>query len=187
LTSTKKYIPKISYSNVEAKQISLDLIFIKIWNCEGCFAQFHLFCIQNWIKDGSYLLQANTDNTSDKPKEIPWNCPKCRKEYKQSQYPSKYQCYCKKVLNPKFDPWSIPHSCNQVCEKNKLCGHKCLTICHPGPCPPCPKMVMSSCFCSKSQPVSRRCANKLWSCNKVCNKLLPCKQHLCEKICHNVC
>lgn len=57
-------------------------------------------------------------------------------------------------------------------------------LCHPGPCPPCPKMIQISCNCSKSSSVPRRCANKHWSCNKPCNKLLPCKQHLCEKICH---
>ena len=53
-----------------------------------------------------------------------------------------------------------------------------------GPCPPCPKMVTNSCYCSKSDKVSRRCSNKFWSCNKTCNKLLACKQHLCEKVCH---
>ena len=118
-----------------------------------------------------------------------------------------YYCYCKKVKNPTFDPWGVPHSCSQTCEKVKTCGHTCLMLCHPGkklflqnvmlkfpfrknlhsflgPCPPCPKMVTNSCYCSKSSPVSRRCSNKFWSCNKSCNKLLACKQHLCEKVCH---
>ena len=54
----------------------------------------------------------------------------------------------------------------------------------PGPCPPCPVMVMNSCYCTKSDSVSRRCSNKHWSCNKACNKLLGCKQHLCQTICH---
>lgn len=57
-------------------------------------------------------------------------------------------------------------------------------LCHPGPCPPCPKMVQMSCNCSKSSAVPRRCSNQNWSCHKPCNKLLLCKQHLCEKICH---
>lgn len=53
-----------------------------------------------------------------------------------------------------------------------------------GPCPPCPKMVKNTCYCSKSNQVTRRCCNKFWSCDKKCNKLLKCKQHLCEHICH---
>ncbi len=57
-------------------------------------------------------------------------------------------------------------------------------LCHPGPCPPCPNMVNISCHCAKSAPVSRRCSNKYWSCNKTCNKLLKCKQHLCNQVCH---
>ena len=51
---------------------NLLVINIKIWNCEGCFEQFHIFCIQNWIKDGSYL--AVNPNLNEKvPKDIPWN------------------------------------------------------------------------------------------------------------------
>ncbi len=84
-----------------------------------------------------------------------------------------------------FDPWGVPHSCNQKCNKSKNCGHVCLMLCHPGPCPPCPTMLSSSCFCAKSAAVPRRCSNKLWSCNKPCNKLLKCKQHLCEEVCHS--
>ncbi len=110
--------------------------------------------------------------------------PKCRKEYTQQSYPSSYFCYCKKVKNPTFDPWIVPHSCNLRCEKLKSCSHKCLLLCHPGPCPPCPKMIQISCNCTKSDPITRRCSNKVWSCGKTCNKLLKCKQHLCEKICH---
>lgn len=116
----------------------------------------------------------------------------------KDRYPSIYYCYCKKVKNPEFDPWGVPHSCNMRCEKSKECGHSCLMLCHPGklaginfilnfflgPCPPCPKMVKNSCHCSKSNPVTRRCCNKFWSCDKKCNKLLKCKQHLCEQICH---
>lgn len=45
-------------------------------------------------------------------------------------------------------------------------------------------MVLNSCYCSKSSAVSRRCSNKTWSCNKTCNKLLACKQHLCQDVCH---
>ena len=45
----------------------------KIWNCEGCYAQFHINCIQNWIKDGSYLVLANSHEKNINQKDIPWN------------------------------------------------------------------------------------------------------------------
>lgn len=60
--------------------------------------------------------------------------PKCRFEYKRSETPSRYYCYCGKVENPAVDPWLVPHSCGQICEREfkPSCGHKCLLLCHPG-------------------------------------------------------
>lgn len=60
--------------------------------------------------------------------------PKCRFEYKRSDTPSRYYCYCGKVEDPPLDPWLVPHSCGQVCERDfkPSCGHKCLLLCHPG-------------------------------------------------------
>lgn len=121
LGSTEQYLIDALDTDTNACLICIETIESKepIWNCEGCFEQFHIFCIQNWIKDGSYL--AVNPNLNEKvPKDIPWNCPKCRKEYRQQNHPTNYQCYCKKVKDPKFDPWIIPHSCNQRCEKKKI-------------------------------------------------------------------
>ena len=69
-----------------------------------------------------------------------WGCPKFRHVY--SEIPQKYTCYCEKIVDPPFDPWIVPHSCGDTCGKLLSCGqHKCLILCHPGPCPPCPKIV----------------------------------------------
>lgn len=70
------------------------------------------------------------------------------------------------------------------CEKPKQCGHFCLTLCHPGPCPPCPKMVSTKCHCGKLGPESRRCSNKQWSCSNTCGRPLSCRIHKCEQTCH---
>ena len=60
-----------------------------------------------------------------------------------------------------------------------------LKICHfSGPCPPCPKMVKSHCFCGQTAPATKRCFDKYWSCGKPCGKLLSCGQHKCGKPCH---
>uniref|UniRef100_A0A8C7J6Z6 Nuclear transcription factor, X-box binding like 1 n=1 Tax=Oncorhynchus kisutch TaxID=8019 RepID=A0A8C7J6Z6_ONCKI len=157
-----------------------------VWSCAGCFCLFHIPCIQKWAKDSVFLLSSVTDEDFGK-KDHPWPCPKCRYEYSPSQTPSRYVCYCGKVQDPPLDPWLLPHSCGLVCDRalNPACGHHCLLLCHPGPCPPCPKMVSVSCMCSKAMPVPRRCSNKPWSCQKTCGKTLPCKQHACNSSCHS--
>jgi NF-X1-type zinc finger protein NFXL1 len=110
--------------------------------------------------------------------------PKCRTEFDQKETPKRYLCYCHKEIDPQFDPWLIPHSCGQTCGKRLIpeCGHICLLLCHPGPCPPCPKQVNVRCYCNQSNPTARRCGFKGWSCGKSCSKLLSCQQHRCEQV-----
>lgn len=82
------------------------------------------------------------------------------------QIPKHYTCFCSKELNPQNHPWLIPHSCGDTCGKalKPDCGHKCVLLCHPGPCPPCPQVVTTSCMCGTSNPKSMRCAQKTWKC-----------------------
>ncbi|XP_048365599.1 NF-X1-type zinc finger protein NFXL1 [Sphaerodactylus townsendi] len=157
-----------------------------VWSCSGCFCIFHVPCIQKWAKDSLFLVSSPLTDDDFGKKEYPWPCPKCRFEYKRSDIPTRYYCYCAKVEDPPLDPWLVPHSCGQVCERDfrPPCGHKCLILCHPGPCPPCPKMVLTTCYCQKAKPVPRRCSTKEWSCQLPCGRKLPCGQHSCEKSCH---
>ncbi|XP_023697570.2 NF-X1-type zinc finger protein NFXL1 isoform X1 [Paramormyrops kingsleyae] len=156
-----------------------------VWSCWGCYCLFHLPCIQKWAKDSIFLVSSVTDEDFGK-KEHPWPCPKCRREYQHQETPHRYHCYCGKVQDPQLDPWLLPHSCGQVCDREfrPACGHRCLLLCHPGPCPPCPKMVQVTCFCKKAKPVARRCSSKAWSCLQPCGRLLRCGQHPCESLCH---
>ncbi|RLW09358.1 hypothetical protein DV515_00002822, partial [Chloebia gouldiae] len=105
-----------------------------VWSCCGCFCIFHLVCIQKWAKDSLFLVSSPLTDDDFGKKDYPWPCPKCRFEYKRSETPSRYYCYCGKVENPTVDPWLVPHSCGQICEKEfkPSCGHKCLLLCHPG-------------------------------------------------------
>ncbi len=53
-----------------------------------------------------------------------------------------------------------------------------------GPCPPCPQTVTHArCFCQKETSL-RRCANRFYSCQRPCARLLNCGTHKCEKLCH---
>lgn len=63
-----------------------------------------------------------------------WSCPKCRFDYEPKDVPSEYLCFCKKTINPVFQPLLIPHSCGTICGKQlkPFCGHECVLLCHPG-------------------------------------------------------
>lgn len=150
-----------------------------IWNCYECFTFMHLPCIQHWIRDSLTYKREKGINPQ-------WACPKCRTEYKENEIPTKYTCFCGKSIDPPYQPWSIPHSCGESCGKylQPNCGHKCLLLCHPGPCPPCPKTVTVKCFCGKQPARPRRCNMKEWSCGSICGKKYKSCAHSCQKDCH---
>lgn len=160
-----------------------------IWNCDHCYSYFHLTCIQKWANDCVSLRSDDTQGpiTVFIPKKVEWCCPKCRHSYTKQEIPRKYRCFCGKTDNPQLHPWLIPHTCGEVCEKRlsvgNNCKHKCLLLCHPGPCPPCPQTVNGACYCNKEQKRVRCSAGK-WSCGQRCKLILPCKSHKCESICH---
>ncbi|KAI4370536.1 hypothetical protein MLD38_018882 [Melastoma candidum] len=148
-----------------------------IWSCSLlCFSPLHLPCIQSWAQQ-CFLHQSQPTT---------WTCPKCRSPYPKSLVPKSYFCFCGKLQDPPSDdPWKLPHSCGEVCDKllNPNCGHRCLLLCHPGPCPSCPQSVEAACFCGKTRDV-RRCSHKYFSCGKKCGCLLDCGVHSCKGMCH---
>lgn len=157
----------------------------QIWTCCNCFDTFHLPCIQQWIKEGIVDKGVLSDEMFPH-RQLPWNCPKCRFSFDRKNFPHKYWCFCGQQENPPFDPWMTPHSCGQKCGRmlRPKCGHQCMLLCHPGPCPPCPKMVMTSCFCGQSKNVAKRCGSMKWSCGKTCARTLLCAKHECKDVCH---
>ncbi|CAN4101462.1 unnamed protein product [Withania somnifera] len=158
------------------------------WSCSSrCFAVFHLHCIQSWAVQSSNLaaVRAATRAATPNDSSLLWHCPKCRIEYSKSQIPKSYYCFCGKLPDPPHDPWVLPHSCGEICGRplKYNCGHQCLLLCHPGPCPSCPKLVKSKCFCGAVEDV-KRCGFKNFSCNGICKNLLDCNTHRCNEICH---
>ncbi|XP_052185775.1 NF-X1-type zinc finger protein NFXL2 isoform X2 [Diospyros lotus] len=162
------------------------------WSCSSrCFAVFHLLCIQSWARQACDLAAARAAtrlpiSASQAAANSLWNCPKCRVDYSRSLIPKHYLCFCGKLQDPPSDPWILPHSCGEICDRplKHNCGHHCLLLCHPGPCPSCPKLVKSRCFCGAVEDV-RRCGFKNFSCNGVCSKLLDCGTHRCGETCHD--
>jgi NF-X1-type zinc finger protein NFXL1 len=118
-------------------------------------------------------------------KPIFWDCPKCRHEYEPLDIPRHYECFCKKGI-PENHLWLLPHSCGETCGKplEPNCGHKCVLLCHPGPCPPCPQTIAVSCQCQLSKPKTIRCSQRTWTCHQKCPRKLACGIHKCEQPCH---
>ncbi|XP_063216921.1 NF-X1-type zinc finger protein NFXL1 [Bacillus rossius redtenbacheri] len=159
-----------------------------IWSCEGCYSFFHLTCVQRWAKDSvahqrralEGLLRGHTAPA------FRWACPKCRREYEETSAPQRYVCFCGQSQDPPHHPWLLPHSCGETCGRllQPECGHRCLLLCHPGPCPPCPKMVSVRCHCGRSGPRMQRCSRKAWACGGKCGRTLGCGRHRCDQACH---
>nr|CAD7597142.1 unnamed protein product [Timema genevievae] len=159
-----------------------------IWSCVECYSFFHLTCIQRWSKDSiAHQKQALEDVPRNTPiVNLCWACPKCRHEYDQQSTPKRYTCFCGQTEDPPYHPWLVPHSCGETCGRplQPLCGHDCLLLCHPGPCPPCPKTVKCVCYCGKQPARLQRCSRKTWSCGTACGRMLQCGRHPCEEVCH---
>ncbi|KAL8161025.1 LOW QUALITY PROTEIN: hypothetical protein V2J09_012514 [Rumex salicifolius] len=161
------------------------------WSCSAlCFSVFHLQCIQSWGQQSSSLSASRALTrlpiSADRAEEASvWSCPKCRSDYPKTLIPKLYLCYCGKLENPPHDPWILPHSCGEICRRalKNNCGHDCLLLCHPGPCPSCPKLVKTRCYCGAVEDM-RRCGFKEFSCKSRCNKLLSCGNHSCSETCH---
>lgn len=158
-----------------------------VWQCDQCFSLLHLICVKTWIKKKEQSLKARSVLSPELFRDLAtpnWECPKCRKEYACGEAPNDYFCFCGKCLNPRVDAWLTPHSCGERCDKNlPSCNHKCTLLCHPGPCPPCPQIVETACYCGKLLD-TRRCGLLEFSCDSICNKQLHCGKHRCRAKCH---
>ncbi|XP_071847469.1 NF-X1-type zinc finger protein NFXL1-like [Apostichopus japonicus] len=156
-----------------------------VWSCRECSTILHLHCIQNWAKQAIMLKDYKSEEAISQD-DATWPCPNCRFEYKGYETPSRYTCFCSKKINPPVHPWLAPHSCGERCDKQLKpeCGHVCLLLCHPGPCPPCPQTVKTTCYCGSKPSQLRRCCSQAWSCGSKCNKPLTCGQHFCSTPCH---
>ncbi|GLI68797.1 hypothetical protein VaNZ11_013294, partial [Volvox africanus] len=165
-----------------------------VWHCErGCYTVLHLVCIQEWARSqvdsararvAARSLQDPAAAADAARTAIEWGCPKCRSTYPATDIPRHYKCFCGKVTNPEFDAWVTPHSCGEICGKplSDGCGHTCLLLCHPGPCPPCPLVVDAGCYCGRKH-LKRRCGHHDYSCEDTCSARLDCG-HRCPDVCH---
>lgn len=88
------------------------------------------------------------------------------------------------MLSDSFKFWSTTSKSVNT-ESIFECKHKCVNICHPGPCGQCESVVMRSCKCGGSKFQVKCTSVKVPLCEKTCEKVLNCGEHKCELVCHS--
>ncbi|CAN1134608.1 NF-X1-type zinc finger protein NFXL1, partial [Linum perenne] len=165
-----------------------------IWSCSSCYSIFHLHCIKKWVR-----APTSIDMSADKNQGFNWRCPGCQYVQLMPLKEISYVCFCGKRKDPPSDLYLTPHSCGEPCgkplekhlpstleTKENSCRHVCVLQCHPGPCPPC-KSFAPPCLCPcGKKTITTRCSDRqsVLTCGQQCDKLLDCKRHRCERICH---
>ena len=91
-----------------------------------------------------------------------------------------------KLKDPEFDQYITPHSCGEVCgrQRDRHCPHRCNVLCHPGPCPPCQAFTTKSCACGKTRQTVKCASASTTRCDKACEKTRNCGKHSCLSVCH---
>ena len=165
--------------------ICLTKVYMKsaVWYCKCCWIDCHLNCIKQWICKQNNIKDRNEAKNL---KNFSFSCPHCNSMYSLTQMP-KYLCYCGKTKDPEFDTYLDPHTCELICGKKRGedCTHPCPKNCHKGACPPCNiQSDPKRCYCGQRMIV-KPCSDTDLSCQNTCNKLLKCKKHYCQKLCHD--
>ncbi|GJN29135.1 hypothetical protein PR202_gb17330 [Eleusine coracana subsp. coracana] len=168
-----------------------------VWSCSSCYSIFHLPCIRKWARSPASVA----DGSAEAAASSSWRCPGCQTVLTTPSRDLSYTCFCGSRREPPNDFFLTPHSCGEPCSKPlekaepgvkgddaeaTKCPHVCVLQCHPGPCPPCKAFAPDRpCPCGK-QIIVRRCADRSTpvTCGRPCERLLPCRRHRCEKVCH---
>ncbi|CAH0398025.1 unnamed protein product [Chilo suppressalis] len=141
-----------------------------VWSCSNCYHVLHLRCIRKWAM--SSVVEGK------------WRCPACQNT--SEEIPMEYRCMCGNVRSPEYQRGNAgAHTCGKSCRRSRTCPHPCTLLCHPGPCPPCQATITKHCGCG-AEARSVMCSSKLSQvCGRVCNRLLDCGVHTCQKECHD--
>eukprot|EP00116_Pleurobrachia_bachei_P001363 sb/3461625/ len=154
--------------------------FCATYSCFRCYNIFHLACVRQWasakLNDDSVPIREDTPRN--------WTCPAC--QVPSATLPLRYVCFCEAVINPRYTPLNLPHSCGEKCSRVRAnCKHPCPQFCHPGKCPECLILVTSHCQCGV-QSSTVRCSQRKDAirCDRVCGRTLNCGVHTCTTVCH---
>ncbi len=76
----------------------------------------------------------------------------------------------KSQVDPSPDLWLPAHTCGETCSRELPCGHTCSLLCHPGPCPACPRMVWDR-FLASGAPCESLQAPFCWAASCLFDRL----------------
>lgn len=84
---------------------------------------------------------------------------------------------------------NAPVNCQNLCNKFLECGiHKCGNKCHESDCDSCCEILHQECYCGKEGRkvnCTKEANGELqYECEDICDKLLMCGNHKCERKCH---
>ncbi|KAG0338902.1 FKBP12-associated protein [Podila horticola] len=173
----------------------------KIWNCQVCWAAFHLDCLSTWAKKSvggpAILVHAHLVEVLVRSRL----CPPCDEDQEQSCYCGKHTRTAKcgegvaRTTAVDGEEMLGYYECADVCDRLLACGnHKCTKDCHvhdrePGPCSALPENV-KTCPCGSKTvdalldgKVRTSCLDPIPVCGNMCQKILDCG-HSCTKKCH---
>lgn len=97
-------------------------------------------------------------------------------------------CHCgSSVLYPPIPCGARAPVCHNPCMRAHDCNHPIKHECHDDTekCAPCIVFVKKPCFCGSDSKDSVYCYLPGYSCGKTCKKQLSCRQHFCQKVCHD--
>uniref|UniRef100_A0A671YF64 Nuclear transcription factor, X-box binding 1 n=1 Tax=Sparus aurata TaxID=8175 RepID=A0A671YF64_SPAAU len=109
------------------------------------------------------------------------NCDPCW----QSSF-DELTCHCGlTVLYPPIACGTKPPECKNMCTRRHECDHPVFHNCHSEEkCPPCTYLTQKWCMGKHEQRSNIPCHLQDISCGLTCNKILPCENHRCRRICH---
>ncbi|CAG5121642.1 unnamed protein product [Candidula unifasciata] len=109
------------------------------------------------------------------------NCKRCL----QASF-EELTCYCgAEMIEPPVPCGTRPPECRQLCTRHHDCDHPVRHRCHmEDVCPPCTDLTDKMCMGGHMLRKNVPCHMANISCGYPCNKLLPCGEHKCQKVCH---
>ncbi|KAF9583093.1 FKBP12-associated protein [Lunasporangiospora selenospora] len=122
----------------------------KIWNCQVCWAAFHLDCLSKWATKSSQDTGAT---------QAGWRCPGCQNT--QVSIPRDYQCFCGKAHNPEYNRYITPHACGELSHAIQARAHRVVAKAQSNPVTAATRRF--SCAASRPILLFRR-ANRVAKC-----------------------
>ena len=179
----------------------------EVWSCKKCRNTQHFECFSQYvdtngtrkciicrdnvhgrIQQTCYCGRKNiTGNIIDTPGNVYVCGEKCNRTITERNVPCNKTCHygpCKEFVKTPITECENPTILREKnrCGTLRNCGkHHCKDYLHEGPCKKCEIEVKIDCKCGVKY--TKVCGSDK-NCGTICNKILNCKQHSCEQICH---